>query len=242
MKTFFSPLLFLAFVLMEINTYAQNSGINGASSFKQKEILSYREIDSVLNTFEKVPYKKLDKEYYETIGYEGRPDENKVADKYFYKLIGRDVFKNLVGNFIVNEFLPKDKYWKETYSLADSNYVQYLFIDTQVLYRFLDLILLMKKSGYNTSALKIMDGYRYPAFNKATGGAGFSQHIYGKAIDIEVGDINNDSIVNEKNDKKIIIELLDKKIIKKSGGIGLYPGTQIVHFDTRGKYARWNEQ
>jgi hypothetical protein len=242
MKTFFSPLLFLAFILMELSAFAQNSAIHGSSSFKQKEILSYSEIDSVLSTFEKVPYKQLNKEYLETTGYRGRPDENKVADKYFYKLIGGDVFTNLVGTFQVNEFLPKDKYWKETYSLADSNYIQYFLIDTKVLYRFLDLILLMKKSGYNTAALKIMDGYRYPAFNKATGGAGFSQHIYGKAIDIEVGDINNDSIVDEKKDKKIIIELLDKKIIKKSGGIGLYPGTQIVHFDTRGKYARWNEQ
>ncbi len=111
-----------------------------------------------------------------------------------------------------------------------------------MLYRFLDLIILLDKSGYNTDSLKIMDGYRYPTFNDDTGGAGFSQHLYGKAIDIEIGDINNDHVIDEKTDKKIVIELLDKKVIKKSGGIGLYPGTQIVHFDTRGKYARWNEQ
>jgi len=239
---FLSLILFLICSFSFKTSFAQNNRISSQTSFKQKEILTYAEIDSVLNTFQKVPYKQIDKEYLKTTGYIGRPDEYKVSNKSFYKLIGNDVFKNLVGKYTVNEFLPKDKLWKENYNIADSNYIQYFLIDAEVLYRFLDLIVLLNKSNYNVNAIKIMDGYRYPAFNSETGGASYSQHIYGKAIDIEIGDINNDSLVDEKNDKKIIIDLLDNKIIKKTGGIGLYPGTQIVHFDTRGKYARWNEQ
>ena len=243
-KTFviLSLISFLIFSFSFKTGFVQNNRISLQPSFNQKEILTYAEIDSVLNTFQKIPYKQLDKEYLKTTGYIGRPDEYKVSNKSFYKLVGKDVFKNLVGKFTVNDFLPKDKYWNENYNIADSNYIQYFLIDAEVLHRFLDLILWLNKSNYNVNGIKIMDGYRYPSFNSETGGASYSQHLYGKAIDIEIGDINNDGIVDEKNDKNIIIDLLDKKIIKKTGGIGLYPGTQIVHFDTRGKYARWNEQ
>jgi uncharacterized protein YcbK (DUF882 family) len=241
---FFSTIIILAFQNYTATKLSiDGNNINTLLQNKiQKEILTYHEIDSVLNTFQKIPYSKLDTNYLKITGYQGRPDEYKVSNRFFYKLVGFDVFKNLVGKHSVNEFLPKDKFRKENYNLADSNYIQYILIDTAVLHRFLDLILLLKKSGYNDDALTIMDGYRYPAFNNETGGAGFSQHIYGKAIDLEIGDINRDSIIDEIKDKKIIIDLLDKKIIKKSGGIGLYPGTQIVHFDTRGKYVRWKEQ
>ena len=239
---FLFHILLLIYSISVSKGFAQNNEISFLSSYKQKEILTYAEIDSVLNTFQKIPFQQLDKEYLKTTGYIGRPDEYKVYNKSFYKLVGKDVFKNLVGKFTVNEFLPKEKYWKENYNIADSNYIQYFLIDTVVLYRFLDLILWLNKSNYNVNAIKIMDGYRYPAFNSETGGASYSQHLYGKAIDIEIGDINNDGIVDEKNDKNIIIDLLDKKIIKKAGGIGIYPGTQIIHFDTRGKYARWDEQ
>jgi len=239
---FLFHILFFIYSISVTKGFSQNNEISFLSSYKQKEILTYAEIDSVLNTFQKISYQQLDKEYLKTTCYIGRPDEYKVSNKSFYKLIGKDVFKNLVGKFTVNEFLPKDKHWKENYNIADSNYIQYFLIDAEVLHRFLDLILWLNKSNYNVKAIKIMDGYRYPAFNSETGGASYSQHLYGKAIDIEIGDINNDGIVDEKNDKNIIIDLLDKKIIKKAGGIGLYSGTQIVHFDTRGKYARWDEQ
>jgi len=33
--------------------------------------------------------------------------------------------------------------------------------------------------------------------------------------------------------------LLDKKIIRNEGGVGLYPNSSSVHFDVRGRRARW---
>jgi len=33
---------------------------------------------------------------------------------------------------------------------------------------------------------------------------------------------------------------LEKKVIKNEDGLGLYPGTQSVHYDVRGVRARWD--
>ena len=71
------------------------------------------------------------------------------------------------------------------------------------------------------------------------GGAPISQHIYGKAVDMIVGDLNKDGSANQQ-DKKLMMEIVDKKIIRSEGGVGFYPGTMTVHMDTRGFYARWD--
>jgi uncharacterized protein YcbK (DUF882 family) len=107
-----------------------------------------------------------------------------------------------------------------------------------VLHKFLDLILGLGAKGYDKYALKIKDGFRYPRFNNRTGGVRLSQHIYGRAIDLSVGDVNRDGKFTEA-DKKIILFMLENDIIKNSGGVGHYPGTNVVHFDTRGYKARW---
>jgi uncharacterized protein YcbK (DUF882 family) len=61
----------------------------------------------------------------------------------------------------------------------------------------------------------------------------------GEAVDIVIDDINKDGYAN-KTDKDIILDLLENEIIKNDGGIGLYPGTDRVHYDIRGTRARWN--
>jgi uncharacterized protein YcbK (DUF882 family) len=63
--------------------------------------------------------------------------------------------------------------------------------------------------------------------------------MQGSAIDIQVGDINRNGIANAA-DKKIILDVLEKQIIGNRGGLGLYPKSDVVHFDTRGFRARWN--
>lgn len=208
----------------------------------QFEILTYDGIDSVLNTFKKVPYAALGHEYLKAFGYNVRPDEYKISYKSFYEVVGKDVFKNLVGNFTVNDFLPKDSYWKKNLDSINNNYTQYFFMEAAVLHRFLDLILLLKEHEYDYEALKINDGFRYPNFNNETGGAFYSQHLWGKAIDLAIGDINKDGIIDEKNDKKIILDFLENNVFLNSGGISRYPNSDVVHFDIRDKKARWNAQ
>jgi uncharacterized protein YcbK (DUF882 family) len=205
----------------------------------QNEILTYNGIDSVLNTFERIPYENLDETYLKFSGYNKDLYKENIKGKTFYKIVGRDVLKNLVGNFRVNDFLPADSSRFRNMNLINSNFTQYICIDKNVLHRFLDLILALDKKGYDKYALRIKDGFRYPNFNNRTGGVILSQHIYGKAIDLSIGDINKDGKFDEAIDKKIVLLLLETNIIKSSGGVGRYPGTNAVHFDTRGYYARW---
>jgi uncharacterized protein YcbK (DUF882 family) len=162
-----------------------------------------------------------------------------IKGKIFYKIVGKDVLKNLVGKFKVNDFLPGDSSRFRNIKSLNSNNIQYICIDKNVLHRFLDLILALEARGYDKYAFIIKDGFRYPNFNNRTGGVSLSQHIYGRAIDLAIGDINKDGKYNEVDDKKIVLLLLENDIIKNSGGVGHYPGTNAIHFDTRGYYARW---
>jgi uncharacterized protein YcbK (DUF882 family) len=85
----------------------------------------------------------------------------------------------------------------------------------------------------------INSGYRSPNHNKLAGGAPLSQHLFGKAIDLKIGDINRDGSINQE-DKNIAYKILQLDVIANRGGLGFYPNTQILHMDVRGEYARWN--
>jgi uncharacterized protein YcbK (DUF882 family) len=63
--------------------------------------------------------------------------------------------------------------------------------------------------------------------------------LFGKAIDLKIGDINQDGSVNQE-DKQIVYKILNTDIIANKGGLGFYPNTQILHMDVRGEHARWN--
>lgn len=233
--------LFIILYLSEdrFPTIKKSEPVSSGKQHVQKEILSYKEIDSVLNTFEKIPYEKLDEAYLNLSGYKKDLYKENIKGKIFYKIVGNDVLKNLVGKFKVNDFLPEDSSRFRNINSINSNNIQYICIDKNVLHRFLDLILALEAKGYDKYAFRIKDGFRYPNFNNRTGGVRLSQHIYGRAIDLSIGDINRDGKFIEETDKRIVLSLLENDIIKNSGGVGHYPGTNAVHFDTRGYYARW---
>lgn len=77
----------------------------------------------------------------------------------------------------------------------------------------------------------INSSYRHTAYNKKVGGAKYSQHLTASA-----SDITSKNITPKKLAKTIL------KLIKQGkmdeGGVGLYNG--FVHYDIRGKKARWN--
>lgn len=78
--------------------------------------------------------------------------------------------------------------------------------------------------------IRINSGYRSPEYNEKVGGVKKSQHLTGKAADMRVLGMS------PKQLHDVILELIDSKKIKQ-GGIGLYP--TFVHYDIRGKKARW---
>jgi uncharacterized protein YcbK (DUF882 family) len=78
--------------------------------------------------------------------------------------------------------------------------------------------------------IKINSGWRSPEHNKKVGGVSNSQHVKGKAADIVITGVTPGQLAAE------LEKLIEAKKISQ-GGIGVYPN--FVHYDIRGKKARW---
>lgn len=82
----------------------------------------------------------------------------------------------------------------------------------------------------NASGVTVNSGYRDPAKNAAVGGAKQSQHMKGKALDLNVKGLTDDQ-------KQAV---LDAAIEAGAKGIGLYSSGNVVHVDTRAAPAVWS--
>ena len=80
--------------------------------------------------------------------------------------------------------------------------------------------------------ITISSGYRTLSYNSKIGGARRSQHKEGRAVDIQVGG------VSAKKVHTVLLSLIRQGEIL-DGGVGLYGRGNFVHYDQRGKTARW---
>ena len=81
--------------------------------------------------------------------------------------------------------------------------------------------------------ITITSGYRTAAHNKSVGGAKSSQHLLGKAADIQVADTTVEAVA-----------AYAESLMPDWGGVGRYPvkagrAKGWVHVDTRAKKSRW---
>jgi uncharacterized protein YcbK (DUF882 family) len=102
------------------------------------------------------------------------------------------------------------------------------------------------KKGYAPS-YTIISGHRSEGFNKILPlSAKNSFHLYGKAIDFWLGDINQDGKTNTKDvdDFVQVVREVENENPQIIGGIGTYKGKfyskMMVHIDVRGYRASWN--
>lgn len=79
--------------------------------------------------------------------------------------------------------------------------------------------------------LYLTNAYRCKSWNKKVGGASGSQHLLGKAADIQSGGISPKALADA------IESYIEQKCIKE-GGVGRYD--TFTHYDIRGTKARWN--
>ncbi len=198
----------------------------------QPDVLSRQAIDSILDGFEQRPYVQLGDEYhnYSDPGLQFKPA---LKSRNYFVLHKEDLSKKMVGKFRVRDFVTHDEYYRS--SFTDSIF---WLVDRKVLYMLLELIQETDKLGHDMYAFRIYNGHRHPRKNKEVKGAKRSQHILGCAIDIEVKDVNRDGRATQ-SDKKILHTLLEE-IVDDRGGIGRYPGSMSLHFDCRGRKARWD--
>lgn len=83
---------------------------------------------------------------------------------------------------------------------------------------------------YLEKPIKINSAYRSPEHNKSVGGVANSQHVKGKAADISIEGMTPRQVA-------ATIEYFIQTGKMKQGGLGVYP--TFVHYDIRGKKARW---
>lgn len=123
-------------------------------------------------------------------------------------------------------------------------------VDDRTLEYYQQLKTQLKEKGY-TSKVFIISAKRPQWYNNLlvrlkSGATQNSRHLNGEALDIIVLDINKDG-KRDTTDVNIVYAILDKEIVKDAGGLGTYKSfkgffsRQMVHFDCRGKRARWNK-
>lgn len=81
-----------------------------------------------------------------------------------------------------------------------------------------------------TGPMHITSGYRTESWNHSVGGAKDSQHVQGRAADIQLFGI-----------PPVVLHAAIERLIEEGkipdGGLGLY--SRWVHYDQRGSHARW---
>jgi len=163
--------------------------------------------------------------------------QKNILNSRFYLIPRKDLLKKLFFNNRINNFVSKEQQIQDFWFFQEGQ--AYVCIDEKLI---ASLFLLQKKLvqiDCDPGALIINSGYRSPNHNKLAGGAPLSQHLFGKAIDLKIGDINRDGSINQE-DKNIAYKILQLDVIANRGGLGFYPNTQILHMDVRGEHARWN--
>lgn len=201
-------------------------------------VLDKEAIGEILDGFERVPYSALDSVY--LIATEAHLPKYKklLAGTTYYRVSGSALYQKVVGDFRILDFIAKDAgYWQWLYGL--NNHVYWL-VDERMLVCLLDLQKELRRKGYRPDAFWIRYAHRPPRLNREVNGVRNSRHILGQAIDLVIEDIDQDGQYTAA-DKAIVVDILDKRVIKDQGGIGRYPGTRTVHFDTRGYRARWDQ-
>lgn len=149
--------------------------------------------------------------------------ENKLLPALFITILGaiawqtfrKRMDQRLSKNFTLDEFKSKDG--AETPPEILENLRQ-LAKNLQVL------------RDYLGKSIKINSGYRSPEHNKAVKGEKNSYHTKGKAADIVVSGYTPTQLA------AVIFKLIEENKISQ-GGVGIYP--TFVHYDIRGKKARW---
>jgi len=126
--------------------------------------------------------------------------------------------QEVLGGTVVNDFILTDNFNLAEFECRHCGTVKLCPELVRRLQQIRDIV---------GSAVEVTSGYRCPTHNKNVGGASNSQHLTGRAADI------NTHLTPEE-----LYAIADE--IFFDGGLGLY--SWGIHVDTRGHRARWNHK
>lgn len=122
---------------------------------------------------------------------------------------------------------------------------KYMMLSPRLLEKLERIVAALNDQGYSARSLRIMSGYRTPAYNAGIGNkTSLSRHTYGDAADVLADDWDRDGAIT-KRDAQILYRIADKldRSTALKGGLSLYqPNSShgwFLHVDARGKLARW---
>lgn len=202
----------------------------------QQPVLSREKIREVLAKFDIISFSELDNAYLSASDPDGKFRRQLVNAQY--RIVkGRDMYQYVVGKVRIKSFLCRDHFYAANKEDLDANASQFWLVEESLLYLILDFIQALEEDGYDKYGFYVRESHRHPQNNLDRRGASQSLHIYGKAADLVIQDINQDGLISQR-DKDIGLKVLED-LVGDRGGVGLYPGTSTIHIDTRGYRARW---
>jgi hypothetical protein len=207
---------------------------------QQQPVTRHAQLDSVIAQLATVPFSQLDSGYLAHAGIVGKW-RKELARKTWYAVEGEQGLLFVVARMRIQDFMAHDPFAKSLDVAVQEADQTYFSIDKRVLHKLLDLLIWMQAQGYDTEQVRINYGFRHPSLNVRAGGAPKSRHQWGEAIDLLIGDIDRNGVMDAE-DKQPLLEILETKIIGNEGGVGRYPGSQVIHIDVRGTKARWDHQ
>jgi hypothetical protein len=198
-------------------------------------VVSYKEARFILDQYPKVVFSDLPQSIQSGFSF-----QNHTANKskFFYVIPKKDLYKKIYFNNRILQLATKEHQFSGFWQMQSGS--AYLCINDKLIESAFHLSDSLLNAGYDPYALHINSGFRSPRHNRLAGGAPLSQHLYGTALDLSIGDINRDRKA-DVHDKNIVRNILDSSVIANKGGVGFYPGTMVLHMDVRGHGARWNK-
>ena len=184
----------------------------------QEDVLDKETLNSILDSLRTVKHTELDTMY---LNYSHPNDKfrSELKNRDYYKVNGLEIKRKIVGHFTIEDFLARDEYYAEYLKSPYPEFEQYWLIDREVLYMMLSLIEELDQGGYDRTGFHIRNSHRHPKLNTQVQGAKYSQHMFGKAIDIGIEDIDRDGDWDQ-DDKSVVYEML-QDIVGNKGRSGL---------------------
>jgi len=206
---------------------------------QQKPIYTEAEFTEKFDALETIPFDSVMKLAY---GPAQRLDTPKHIRRYrnrdFLLVKGFQRYQYLVAHHRLDAFLTPHRIRGRRLPAKGSE--QVFLIRKKVLLRLLALHQEMQKEGLDDTEIFVTSAFRPPAYNDLVGGKSLSRHLSADALDIIVKDVDRDGDADEE-DLQAVFKLLEHRVIGSRGGLGRYKSNrQLIHFDTRGRRARWH--